>query len=862
MILRLRDLVRCMIIFVLLWAAAGSARAVPLSVSVDQHEGLPRVSLGGGDAMSSQFVFWGNNWTWANLSTRFRVVAPFQYAIAGENSSLKLDLIGDVKRPSAQQLVWTFDLEAASTMADVIGGGIAFKFDLADFADQMGEPELLPDSRGWSWGRPGGTQVEMRFDPPLAAVYFERGQRSEIRAMFYKDVVPQGRRDFVATLTVSGGASIVPTVAERFGLDDAAWPINILDWATSPVDLSFLNAAEKPAGKHGFLKTVGDKLVFSDGTPARFWGTNIAAYALFATNSQEAVKRQARRLSDLGFNLVRLHHIDSDWVQPNIFGKNAPDTQKLAEQSLEKLDWWIKCLKDEGIYIWLDLDDGRRFTAADHIDDFSEINKGKPTAGLEGYNYVNRSIQEAMERFDDAFLSHLNPYTGLRYKDDPAIIAVLVTNENDVTHHFGNALLPATNVPHEAALYMAMAAAFAMKYDLPKDQTWRSWEQGPSQLFLNDLEHQFNVIMIDHLRALGVKVPVVTTNAWGKDPLSSLPALTDGDIIDVHSYSSVGALEANPLYAANLVDWIAAAHILDRPLSVTEWGVDPFTTPDRDVLPLYVAGEANLQGWDALMQFAYSQEGLDHNGVIGAWDAYNDPAWIATLPAAALLYRRHDAEEAHTTYVFAPTPQQLFNQLISPTNSVALRTGAEKGRLMVAMPAVRELPWLKRSDIPAGAKVITDPQQALIATDADQAVSDTGQLTRNWREGTYTIDAPRTQAAMGWIGGKQIRLSDAEFDITTGNATVAVQSLDNNPISTAESLLISVGASSVPEAGGRAYHSEPVVGRLTIRARKGLKFFRRQGDVQVEIQIPSTYADGRYRIELRPDLGTYWLVMK
>src|SRR5262249_43255877 len=147
-------------------------------------------------------------------------------------------------------------------------------------------------------------------------------------------------------------------------------PVNILDWATAPVDLSFLNASEKPAGKHGFLKPVDERLVFSDGTPGRFWGTNVAAFSLFNTKSND-VRRQARRLSALGFNLVRLHHIDSDWVQPNVFGSNAPDTRKLEEAILEKLDWWIKCLEDEGIYIWLDLHDGRQLKAEDRIDDFA-----------------------------------------------------------------------------------------------------------------------------------------------------------------------------------------------------------------------------------------------------------------------------------------------------------------------------------------------------------------------------------------------------------------------------------------------------------------------------------------------------------
>src|SRR5262249_5587669 len=147
------------------------------------------------------------------------------------------------------------------------------------------------------------------------------------------------------------------------------------------------------------------------------------------------------------------------------------------------------------------------------------------------------------------------------------------------------------------------------------------------------------------------------------------------------------------------------------------------------------------------------------------WQAFNDPALMATLPAAALLYRRHDVQEASTVYVFAPTEAQLFNQIISPANAVALRTAAEKGKLMIAMPHTRELPWLEQSPIPVGAKVITDPEYALIDSNAKGSVSDTGELRRNWEQGIFTIDTPRSEAAIGRIGGKSINLTHVDIAV-------------------------------------------------------------------------------------------------
>jgi Cellulase (glycosyl hydrolase family 5) len=858
------------VVFAVVTMFAGAANARPWALTVDERNGLPAVTVGGAPAVASDFVFWERNWAWAQMIGLFRIRGPFEYTFTGKNPALDFSLDVNVRRLSGTQVVFEFDLSAHRASPDAIGGGLSFKFDLANAGAQLGEPELLAGNSGWAWGRRDGTRIEMRFDPPMASVFFERGAKSEIRAFFYRGEVPQGRKRHVATVTLSSDFTIAPAITERYGSDNASsWPTGLLfdwsiaPWNISPVDLSFLNAAERPAGKRGFVRSVEDALVFEDGTPARFWGTNITAYALFLTG-RDNVRLQARRLSELGFNLVRVHHHDSYWVVPNIFGgEPSPDTKSLHGLALDRLDWWIKCLKDEGIYVWLDLHSQRALKPGDGIEAFAELSKGRPGIEVKGYNYINPSIAGAMQQFNDAYVNHFNPYTGLRYKDDPAIIAMLITNENDLTHHYGNGLLPNVNVPWHTARYMKEAEAFAARYGLPKDRIWRSWEHGPSKLLLNDLENRFNVEMIGKLRALNVKVPLVTTNSWGGTPLSSLPALTVGDMIDVHSYGGIGELEKNPIYAANLSHWIAAAQVANKPLSVTEWNVSPFPTADRHAIPLYIAGSARLQGWDALMQYAYAQGPINDRGVPSNWQAFNDPALLATMPAAALLYRRQDVREADTTYVFAPTQRQLFERLISPTNSVALRTAAERGKLLIAMPATRELPWLTASRTPEGAIVLADPGEPLLDPGASEVTSDTGELRRNWEKGTFTIDTPRTQAAMGWIGGQSIRLADIELEINTRNATVAVQSLDDKPLREASALLISLGARSVPSEGSQLpFRSEPVMGALAIRAKEGLKLYKKTGAGREEREVPTSYQGGHYRITLDRSLATYWLVLK
>ncbi|MBA3597208.1 MAG: cellulase family glycosylhydrolase [Methylibium sp.] len=625
--------------------------------------------------------------------------------------------------------------------------------------------------------------------------------------------------------------------------------------------MSFLNEDEKPAGRRGFVRAQGDALMFGDGSTARFWGTNLTAAALFGTEPQ-AVRQQARRLSRLGFNLVRLHHHDSHWVKPNIFGPAGPrDTRRLDPTMLERIDWWVKCLKDEGIYVWLDLHVQRQLRAGDAIAGFDEIAKGRPGAEFKGYNYVNPDIRQAMQRFNEAYLGHVNTHTGLAYKDDPAIVAVLVTNENDLTHHFGNALLPNKNVPHHTAAYLREAQAFARTHDLPERRVWRSWEPGPSKRFLNDLEHRFNAKMIAHLRRIGVKVPIVTTSLWGAQ-MASLPALTDGDMIDVHAYETPGPLARDPRTAANVVHLIATAQVVDKPVSVTEWNMSPFPAADRHVLPLYMAANASHQGWDALMQYAYAQTPLQQPGPPSNWHAFNDPALLSGLPAAALLFRQGHVQAAQTVRVLQPTASQLFDEGLTAGGTAAMRIAAEGGRLLTVLPEVPQLPWLRPGVAPIAARHVDDGVRQLADMRRSELRSDTGELWRNWKQGIFTIETPRTQAALGRIGGRSIDLPQVRIALTNAQASIAVQSLDGKPIDAAHKLLVSMATASLPKGPKQGpFFTEPAVGVIEIEAAAGMVLQPGPHGAAGDSDPQLDYVDGKYTLRFAGKNVVQWVVL-
>lgn len=853
---RLPDLIRQRLVPCLLVLCAPLSALAHLNWQIETNEttGLPVVSAGGAAGVRADWTFWGPEWKWAQVKTASQQTAtPQTMQWTGQVPALGVAWRGSTTTGEERRLQYQVEMEAQQPIPHVVGGGLVFKFDLPAFGASMGRPELLPGNTGWRWGRSDGTQFTLRFEPALPKLYFERNNPAEIRAFFYDGHIPAGERSHTITLSWTGDAHWQPSRTERLGGPPAnMWPSDVIGTRNAPVPLL--------SAKGG--NNVGTASSRGMDAHARYWGTNVTAYALFST-PKPAVAEQAKRLAALGYNLVRLHHFDSPWVNPNVFGnpKTYNSTNHLSAESLDKLDWWIKCLKDEGIAVWLDLHVQRAVKPGDNIYGFEEAAKGKDSADLKGYAYVNLTMQQAMQRFNEAYLTRRNAYTGLAYKDDPAVVAIQITNENDITHHFGNALLPDRKVPLHHKVYRNAADAFARQHKLPADKVWRSWEHGPSKLFLNDLEQRFNDTMVGHLRGMGVKQALSTTSTWGRNPLSSLPALTVGDVVDVHSYGGVGEIEKDPAHAAHLGHWVAAAQVVGKPLTVSEWNAEPFPNHDRHTLPLLMAAMASHQGWRALMHYGYSQEPFERNSPSN-WHGYNDPSLLPMLSAAALMYRRGDVQEATTTYVFDPGAEVFFNQAMSAANAPALRTAAEKGKLLIAMPETPALPWLERVAPPPGAVVLKDPNPSLLPSGAQEVTSDTGQLTRNWAKGTYTINTPRTQAALGWIGGEDIALPAARLKLDTRHASVAVQSLDDAVLGESRHVLLSIGTRSMPAPGNKTpFRVEALAGELQVKAPPGLKLYR-NGPFNQWLEHPVRYANGHYLIRLDGKLPVQWLALR
>ena len=769
---------------------------------------------------------------------------------------------------NANSIQYRYSIEFEKTTSDTIGSGIEFKLDQASqrLQEGSGKPYLLENNKGWGWEIAPGKTILVFFSQGVSSVYFERNNPYRIRAMFFKDRLFPGMKQVVMEVRLPEGTTVAKVNKIYAREESANWLEGALMADRSFIDLSWLN--EKPAGQHGFVRAEGDKFVFDDGLEARFFGVNIQAYSLFIRN-KNLIRAHAQRLASLGVNLVRLHHHDSAiWVN-NCLIEDGETTQKFNEQALDSYFWWVKCLRDEGIYLWIDLQVERPWREGDNIPGWDTDLASKLRRGMtvsKGFVYLNERMQSLTKQFNETLLTRINPYTELALKDDPAVMGVLITNENDLTHHFGNTFLADKGHSYHQKLFEDEVDKFSLKHNVPVSKLKRTWEEGPSKLLLNDLEARFNREMLEHLRALGVKVPIATTNLWGGNSLFSLPALTIGDMIDTHAYADDTILHKNPRYSANLIHWIGQGQVANMPLTVSEYNIAENELVNREgfVTVPYIAAMAAFQGWDATMLYGYSQDGFGGK-TFSPWSSYINPAITGLIPAAAMMYREAHVMPASETIVVKPGSESLYNKKTSPHNSATLRTLIEQHRMLIAIPETEELPWLEPTDMSETENIMSDLNIDTLPDKQNYVISDTGELFRDWEKGILTINTPKSQGATGEVGSERIILTDAVLDIRTPRATVMLTSLDGQDLKYSKEILLSTAARvrGIKMGEKNLIQSEIVSGQIELFSDfKDLNVWSLLSDGRRGQAIPiRNEGDKSHIIDLPVDAKTHWFLI-
>ena len=208
-----------------------------------------------------------------------------------------------------------------------------------------------------------------------------------------------------------------------FAMEGANLP-NIWDQAGS----------REPAGSGGFITAKGSDFVDATGRKRRFFGVNL--YGPAALPEKADAPAMAERLARWGINAIR--------VLPQYAWQLRTDrdyAKGIDPDLLDRFDWLFFQLRQRGISVDMNLHSAR--TAGYRFKDFKQTLK--ENKGID--NFDPTFILHQKEFIRDIF-NHVNPYTGLAYRDDPAVITWEINNECSLAGSWFNAHMEDKLTPH------------------------------------------------------------------------------------------------------------------------------------------------------------------------------------------------------------------------------------------------------------------------------------------------------------------------------------------------------------------------------------------------------------------------------
>lgn len=662
----------------------------------------------------------------------------------------------------------------------------------------------------------------------------------------------------------SDGPFLPPAPAIRFDTRD--WfpyeGIKVAERRGTALDMSRLLAA--PAGKHGLLSRRGEDFVFADGTKVKFWGTSITDLMNAPSHAQSDFI--AELCAQLGINLTRHHLMDAAWSTGHNIFRGDQNTQELDPDYLDRMDYLVAQLQKRGIYQNFDFIAQRKPFVVDGIRDADQVQPG--------YKMVGELDEQAMklqERFIQQLLSHTNKYTGKRYADDPALVMTAINNEStlfflgdwgqgELKSPFHRKLLAQlynqwlkARIGDRAALEARWAAKAGdggkqglqggedpakgsvqpiMDFSDRSKEYLKYTRQRvqDNYRFLYDLETKYQKRMTGVIRAAGYKGLVTHTNHWLDVPIHQyVNATTDWN--DTHVYwahPSVGyqykagtTFEAKPSIreADNLIARIASRRVKGMPHLISEWSsCHPLWRNDAQLM---MAGYSGLHNWSALHYGLggnpISEQDQSKAKLDNVFELAFQASTLALWPATSLMVLRRDVKEAQQEAYRPLAHAEVFD----PAARVKLPVG---------------LPFVTKSGMTFTGERAPEPTWDDLLTKyvtGSSARSATGELATDWKQGTFTVDTPRSQGAVGFFEQRPVTLSNLSASLSNPFITVVATSLDGAAIADSKRVLLtavgntinsgmelSANGSSFRKGGKGPILVEPMLGSVAL---KGLK---------------------------------------
>jgi len=488
---------------------------------------------------------------------------------------------------------------------------------------------------------------------------------------------------------------------------------------SSLIDFSYL--LDPPAGKHGFVIAGNDGHFHFEktGERIRFWGVTVASSHIDIP--KERIRQAVDVIARAGCNVLRLHEIDNrggekyNLVRRNIIDEAYPhnnDSQHFDKEYRDRVDYWIYCAKQKGIYIYLVIRGYRTFRKGDGVASADQLDrKAAP------YGFFDQRLLELQDQYiEDWLFNHTNPYTELPNGLDPAVCMLEVENEDSLLFNptswtrfiepyksqfqklwnkwlkdkYGNtealheawaipdgswsALMPDENLSQDSVLIPDMKMRSISEIDLAQDGNPLSHplRQNDGARFAADIQRTFFRRQRDLIRSSGSPIPL-TAVVNSQNILDTWSVARELDFTGENAYQDHPAFKSgeawvgksffrNVNYLKESGPWSPAAFMArykwaGKPLVCREWA-NCWPNKYRGSANLFMASQALRQDYDGMIYFSYYTWG--NQNICSPFGIQADPAQWGTFGYAAHLFLGKCLAPAENVIDIAFTDHDLF----------------------------------------------------------------------------------------------------------------------------------------------------------------------------------------------------------
>ena len=761
---------------------------------------------------------------------------------------------------------------------------IRFPLPLSDFAGGTVSGKPIPAEYGQEWigvGEKGAIKIVSKEGAKTLGLSVSKGNpvlwdgrkdkqgRFELRVDF-----PDAKAATSSTIEFEFYGAFADSLKKSAGkvkLDLPPPPAKMeanADWCVFPfqndikegsiLDFSDMVSADAPAGKYGFAKVTKDgHFVFDKrpNKPVRFVGGNLCFDANFL--SKEQCKRVVQDFVRRGWNTVRFHHIDvtitkDEWN--NLW--NRKTYPEISPARLDQLDYLFAECKKAGIYATFDLYAMGGLGSCEGFDKPLNSNTVKAIVPIHK-PAEDQWFRRAMEIFD-----HVNPYTGIKWKDDPAVLFVTLMNEDSIATVWWGA----------ADMYVKKYNEWAKGKGYPEYPAKDIGKKKEFAEFLYKVKAEANVRMAKRLKDAGIRALISGGNWW--DNTAQAYERETLEVVDNHGYGdhpqpsyqklpfhvnqSSDIKSGNPTYNEPMMK--APTRILGKPFTITEYNYCP-PNKFRGDGGLMMGAYASLQDWDALYRFAWShsRDGMFGAHAVRGFDICRDPIGQLTERQVVLMFGRGDVAPAKETYGYGVTKGEAFGRGLGDmwANGLFPHPFTQLGytsRIGSYTADNGESPKL------ACAKTWTAATKNAIPKFPGETVSDTKEIRISTKAGDLSVNSPRT-AAVCSIDRHDLSAGPLAVSGATTFCSVSASSMDGAPLAKSRRVLVlhitdvvntdmaftNDRRTDTKEWGKLPYLAKTGSAKVSLKnANAGLSLYALASDGTRMRKVPAKYVDGAY----------------